>query len=102
MYIRMLFILHFFSLAQCVLNCVMVNIMSKIWMGKNLVLLPWGTLLVTLSFIWINVFSNLLTSAIDLPVPIAATELDTSNLEFVVDEKSFLINKIASFPDKDS
>ena len=79
----------------------MVNIMSKIWIGKNLVLLPWGTLLVTLSFIWINVFSNLLTTAIDLPVPIAATELDTSNLEFVADEKSFLINKIASFPDKD-
>ena len=79
----------------------MVNIMSKIWMGKNLVLLPWGTLLVTLSFIWINVFSNLLTTAIDLPVPIAATELDTINLEFVADEKSFLINKIASFPDKD-
>ena len=101
MYIRILFILHFFSLAQCVLNFVMINIMSKIWMGKNLVLVSWGILLVALSFVWLNVFSNLLTAAIDLPVPLAATELETSSIEFIAGEKSFLINKIASYPDKD-
>ena len=75
--------------------------MSKIWMGKNLVLVSWGILLAVLSFVWLNVFSNLLNAAIDLPVPLAATELDTSSLEIVADEKSFLINKIASYPDKD-
>ena len=70
-------------------------------MGKNLVLVSWGILLAVLSFVWLNVFSNLLNAAIDLPVPLAATELDTSSLEIVADEKSFLINKIASYPDKD-
>lgn len=75
--------------------------MSKIWSSKNLVLGSWGVLLVALSFVWLNVFSNLLNAAIDLPVPLAATELDTSSLEIVADEKSFLINKIASYPDKD-
>ena len=75
--------------------------MSKIWMGKNLVLVSWGILLAVLSFVWLSVFSNLLNAAIDLPVPLAATELDTSSLEIVADEKSFLINKIASYPDKD-
>ena len=75
--------------------------MSKIWMGKNLVLVSWGILLAVLSFVWLNVFSNLLNAAIDLPVPLAATELDTSSLEIVADEKSFLINKIASYPDND-
>ena len=79
----------------------MVNIMSKIWMGKNLVLGSWGVLLVALSFVWLNVFSNLLNATIDLPVPLAATELDTNSLEIVADEKSFLINKIAAYPDKD-
>ena len=79
----------------------MINIMSKIWMGKNLVLVSWGILLVALSFVWLNVFSNLLTAAIDLPVPLAATELETSSIEFIAGEKSFLINKIASYPDKD-
>lgn len=102
MYIRILFILHFFSLAQCVLNFVMINIMSKIWMGKNLVLVSWGILLVALSFVWLNVFSNLLTAAIDLPVPLAATELETSSIEFIAGEKSILINKIASYPDYDT
>ena len=79
----------------------MINFMSKIWMGKNLVLVSWGILLAVLSFVWLNVFSNLLNAAIDLPVPLAATELDTSSLEIVADEKSFLINKIASYPDND-
>src|SRR6056300_1611651 len=79
----------------------MVNIMSKIWSSKNLVLGSWGVLLVALSFVWLNVFSNLLNTAIDLPVPLAATELDTSSLEIVADEKSFLINKIAAYSDKD-
>ena len=79
----------------------MINFMSKIWMGKNLVLVSWGILLAVLSFVWLNVFSNLLNAAIDLPVPLAATELDTSSLKIVADEKSFLINKIASYPDKD-
>ena len=75
--------------------------MSKIWSSKNLVLGSWGVLLVALSFVWLNVFSNLLNAAIDLPVPLAATELDTSSLEIVADEKSFLINKIAAYSDKD-
>lgn len=79
----------------------MVNIMSKIWMGKNLVLVSWGILLAVVSFVWLHVFSNLLNAAIDLPVPLAATELDTSSLEIVADEKSFLINKIAAYSDKD-
>jgi len=79
----------------------MINFMSKIWMGKNLVLVSWGILLAVLSFVWLNVFSNLLNTAIDLPVPLAATELDTNSLEIVADEKSFLINKIAAYPDKD-
>ena len=79
----------------------MLNIMSKSWSSKNLVLGSWGVLLVALSFVWLNVFSNLLNAAIDLPVPLVATELDTSSLEIVADEKSFLINKIASYPDKD-
>jgi len=80
---------------------IMVNIMSKIWSSKNLVLGSWGVLLVALSLIWLNVFSNLLNTAIDLPVPLAATELDTNSLEITADEKSFLINKIAAYPDKD-
>ena len=75
--------------------------MSKIWSSKNLVLGSWGVLLVALSFVWLNVFSNLLNAAIDLPVPLAATELDTNSLEIVADEKSFLINKIAAYSDKD-
>jgi len=79
----------------------MINFMSKIWMGKNLVLVSWGILLAVVSFVWLHVFSNLLNAAIDLPVPLAATELDTSSLKIVADEKSFLINKIASYPDKD-
>ena len=79
----------------------MINFMSKIWMGKNLVLVSWGILLAVLSFVWLNVFSNLLNTAIDLPVPLAATELDTNSLEIVADEKSFLINKIAAYSDKD-
>ena len=80
---------------------IMVNIMSKIWSSKNLVLGSWGVLLVALSLIWLNVFSNLLNTAIDLPVPLAATELDTNSLEITADEKSFLINKIAAYSDKD-
>ena len=52
-------------------------------------------------FVWLNVFSNLLSAAVDLPVPLAATELETSSIEFVAGEKSFLVNKIASYPDKD-
>ena len=75
--------------------------MSKIWSSKNLVLGSWGVLLVALSLIWLNVFSNLLNTAIDLPVPLAATELDTNSLEITADEKSFLINKIAAYSDKD-
>lgn len=79
----------------------MIKIMSKIWMIKNLVLLSWSALLLGLAFVWLNVFSNLLNTGIDLPVPHAATELDTSSLEIVADEKSLFINKIASYPDQD-
>ena len=79
----------------------MVKVVSKIWMSKNLILLSWGVLLIALSFVWLNVFSNLLNTTVDLPVPIAATELDSSNFESGLGEKSFLINKIASYPDKD-
>ena len=88
-------------MAPFLLNRNMKNFVSKICMGKNLVLVSWGILLIALSFVWLNVFNNLLSAAVDLPVPLAATELETSNLEFVAGEKSFLINKIASYPDKD-
>lgn len=91
----------YFHMAPFLLNRCMKNFVSKIWMGKNLVLVSWGVLLVALSFVWLNVFSNLLSAAVDLPVPLAATELETSSIEFVAGEKSFLVNKIASYPDKD-
>jgi hypothetical protein len=96
-----LFLYNLFSLAQCVLKLNMVNIMSKIWIGKNLVILSWGTALLALCFVWLTVFNNMLKAAIDLPVPLATTVLDTSRLEILADEKSSLINKIASYPDKD-
>ena len=96
-----MFLFNLFSLAQCVLHPTMVNIMSKIWIGKNLVILSWGTALLALCFVWLTVFSNMLKAAIDLPVPLATTVLDTSRLENLADEKSSLINKIASYPDKD-
>lgn len=76
--------------------------MSKNWMGKNLILLSWGLLLLALSSLWLNVFGELLKGSIDLPVPTATTELVDTNLKNIAHEKSILINKIASYPDYDT
>ena len=73
--------------------------MSKNWMGKNLVLLSWGLLLLALSSLWLNIFGELLKGSVDLPVPTATTELVDVDLKTVAHEKSVLINKIATYPD---
>ena len=80
----------------------MKNFVSKNWMGKNLILLSWGLLLLALSSLWLNIFSELLKGSIDLPVPTATTELVDVDLKNFAHEKSILINKIASYPDDDT
>ena len=80
----------------------MKNFVSKNWMGKNLILLSWGLLLLALSSLWLNIFGELLKGSIDLPVPTATTELVDVDLKNVAHEKSILINKIASYPDYDT
>ena len=76
--------------------------MSKNWMGKNLILLSWGLLLLALTSLWLIIFGELLKGSIDLPVPTATTELVDVDLKNVAHEKSILINKIASYPDYDT
>ena len=71
-------------------------------MGKNLILLSWGLLLLALSSLWLNIFSELLKGSVDLPVPTATTELVDVDLKNFAHEKSILINKIASYPDDDT
>ena len=80
----------------------MKNFVSKNWMGKNLVLLSWGLLLLALSYLWLNIFGELLKGSVDLPVPTATTELVDVDLKTVAHEKSILINKIAAYPDYDT
>ena len=80
----------------------MKNFVSKNWMGKNLILLSWGLLLLALSSMWLNIFGELLKGSVDLPVPTATTELVDLDLKTVAHEKSILINKIASYPDYDT
>ena len=80
----------------------MKKFVSKNWMGKNLILLSWGLLLLALSSLWLNIFGELLKGSIDLPVPTATTELVDVDLKNVAHEKSILINKIASYPDYDT
>ena len=80
----------------------MRNFVSKNWMGKNLILLSWGLLLVALTSLWLIIFGELLKGSIDLPVPTATTELVDVDLKNVAHEKSILINKIASYPDYDT
>jgi hypothetical protein len=80
----------------------MKSFVSKNWMGKNLVLLSWGLLLLALSSLWLNIFSELLKGSVDLPVPTATTELVDVDLKIVAHEKSSLINKIAAYPDYDT
>lgn len=80
----------------------MKNFVSKNWMGKNLIVLSWGLLLLALSSLWLNVFGELLKGSIDLPVPTATTELVDAKLKNIAHEKSILINKIASYPDYDT
>ena len=80
----------------------MRNFVSKNWMGKNLTLLSWGLLLLALSSLWLNIFSELLKGSVDLPVPTATTELVDADLKNIAHEKSILINKIASYPDYDT
>ena len=80
----------------------MKNFVSKNWMGKNLILLSWGLLLLALSSLWLNIFSELLKGSVDLPVPTATTELVDVDLKNFAHEKSILINKIASYPDDDT
>ena len=80
----------------------MKNFVSKNWMGKNLVLLSWGLLLLALSSLWLNIFGELLKGSVDLPVPTATTELVDVDLNTVANEKSILINKIAAYPDYDT
>ena len=71
-------------------------------MGKNLILLSWGLLLLALSSLWLNIFGELLKGSVDLPVPTVTTELVDVDLKNVAHEKSILINKIASYPDYDT
>jgi len=80
----------------------MKSFVSKNWMGKNLVLLSWGLLLLALSSLWLNIFGELLKGSVDLPVPTATTELVDVDLNTVANEKSILINKIAAYPDYDT
>jgi hypothetical protein len=80
----------------------MKSFVSKNWMGKNLVLLSWGLLLLALSSLWLNIFGELLKGSVDLPVPTATTELVDVDLKTVAHEKSILINKIAAYPDYDT
>jgi len=80
----------------------MKSFVSKNWMGKNLVLLSWGLLLLALSSLWLNIFGELLKGSVDLPVPTATTELVDVDLKNVAHEKSILINKIAAYPDYDT
>ena len=80
----------------------MKSFVSKNWMGKNLVLLSWGLLLLALSSLWLNIFGELLKGSVDLPVPTATTELVDVDLKTVAHEKSVLINKIAAYPDYDT
>ena len=80
----------------------MKNFVSKNWMGKNLILLSWGLLLLALSSLWLNIFGELLKGSVDLPVPTVTTELVDVDLKNVAHEKSILINKIASYPDYDT
>ena len=80
----------------------MKNLVSKNWMGKNLILLSLGLLLVALTSLWLNIFGELLKASIDLPVPTATMELVDVDLKNVAHEKSILINKIASYPDYDT
>ena len=80
----------------------MKSFVSKNWMGKNLVLLSWGLLLLALSSFWLNIFGELLKGSVDLPVPAATTELVDVDLKNVAHEKSILINKIAAYPDYDT
>ena len=71
-------------------------------MGKNLVLLSLGLVLLALSSLWLNIFGELLKGSVDLPVPAATTELVDVDLKTVAHEKSILINKIAAYPDYDT
>jgi hypothetical protein len=80
----------------------MKSFVSKNWMGKNLVLLSWGLLLLALSSLWLNIFGELLKGSVDLPVPTATTELVDVDLKTIAHEKSILINKIAAYPDYDT
>ena len=80
----------------------MKNFVSKNWMGKNLVLLSLGLVLLALSSLWLNIFGELLKGSVDLPVPTATTELVDVDLKTVAHEKSILINKIAAYPDYDT
>ena len=77
----------------------MKNFVSKNWMGKNLVLLSLGLVLLALSSLWLNIFGELLKGSVDLPVPTATTELVDVALKTVAHEKSILSNKIASYLD---
>ena len=80
----------------------MKNFVSKNWMGKNLILLSWGLLLLALPSMWLNIFGEILKGSVDLPVPTATTELVDVDLKTVAHEKSVLINKIAAYPDYDT
>ena len=92
-----IFIWHLFCIRKA-----MKSFVSKNWMGKNLVLLSWGLLLLALSSLWLNIFGELLKGSVDLPVPTATTELVDVDLKTVAHEKSVLINKIAAYPDYDT
>ena len=80
----------------------MKNFVSKNWMGKNLILLSWGLLILALSSLWLNIFGELIKGSVDLPIPTVTTELANVDLKNVAYEKSILINKIASYPDDDT
>ena len=79
----------------------MEKLMSKNWLfGKVMVPLV-SLLVVLLSIVWINIFSQLMLSSIDLPNPTIMSSINVIKTSEQTQESSVLLNQIASFPDND-
>jgi len=80
----------------------MEKLMSKNWLFGKVMMPLTGLLVLFLSVGWINIFSQLMFSSVDLPVPTVMISIDLIKTSEQNQESSVLVNHIASFSDNDT
>ena len=80
----------------------MEKLMSKNWLFGKVMMPLTGLLVLFLSVGWINIFSQLMFSSVDLPVPTVMSSIDLIKTSEQNQESSVLVNQIASFSDNDT